>query len=136
MRRIRRSSLEPRVEIMPLIDVIFLLLTFFIYAMVLMVRVEILETNLQTFGNAEPAEARQAISIIVGLDGVIRVDTEPVEIPDLRRRLDDRLETKPEAVIYLGLEDGDGTTDRGPILTAIWDELANAGLEINFVGSP
>ncbi len=38
--RIRRPQHEARVEIMPLIDVIFLLLTFFIYAMVLMVRAE------------------------------------------------------------------------------------------------
>ena len=32
MRALRRSEHDTRVEIMPLIDVVFLLLTFFIYA--------------------------------------------------------------------------------------------------------
>ena len=36
MLTIRRTQNEARVEIMPLIDVIFLLLTFFIYSMVMM----------------------------------------------------------------------------------------------------
>ena len=43
MRPLRRSEHETRVEMMPLIDVVFLLLTFFIYAMVLMVRAEVQE---------------------------------------------------------------------------------------------
>ena len=40
MRALRRPDFDARIEIMPLIDVVFLLLTFFIYAMVLMIRAE------------------------------------------------------------------------------------------------
>ena len=121
---------------MPLIDVIFLLLTFFIYAMVLMVRVEILETNLQAYGQAEPAEPKPAVAIIIGLDGVVRVDTEPTDIALIREALAARLELKPDAVIYMGLEEGQSSTDRGPILTALWDELSDEGLEVILIGSP
>ena len=39
--RLRRNKPSFRVELTPLIDVIFLLLTFFIYAMVLMDRIEL-----------------------------------------------------------------------------------------------
>ena len=40
MRPVRRHDHTPRVEMMPLIDVVFLLLTFFIYAMVVMVELK------------------------------------------------------------------------------------------------
>ena len=55
MRAIRRTDHEMRIEIMPLIDVIFLLLTFFIYAMVLLVRAEMLPMELPEFTSAAPA---------------------------------------------------------------------------------
>ena len=42
MHPIRRTEHETRIEMMPMIDVIFLLLTFFIYAMALMIRAEML----------------------------------------------------------------------------------------------
>ena len=48
---IRRTDHEARVEIMPLIDVIFLLLTFFIYAMVLMVRAALLPVEMHGFSS-------------------------------------------------------------------------------------
>jgi biopolymer transport protein ExbD len=37
MQAVRHNDLSARIEMLPLIDVIFLLLTFFIYSMVLMV---------------------------------------------------------------------------------------------------
>ena len=40
MLRLRRSEPQISIELMPLIDVIFLILTFFVYAMVMMVRLE------------------------------------------------------------------------------------------------
>jgi len=40
--RIRRSQHDVRIETMPLIDVVFLLLTFFIYAVAVMDRVDAL----------------------------------------------------------------------------------------------
>ena len=54
MLRIRRNTHDFRIEIMPLIDVIFLLLTFFIYAMVLMVRAELLPVEMHAFASGEP----------------------------------------------------------------------------------
>ena len=51
MLTIRRTDHEMRIEIMPLIDVIFLLLTFFIYAMVLMVRAELLPVEMHQFSS-------------------------------------------------------------------------------------
>ena len=51
MRPLRRTDHDTRVEMMPLIDVGFLLLTFFIYAMVLMVRAEVLPVPLESYAS-------------------------------------------------------------------------------------
>ena len=63
MRALRRPQHETRIEIMPLIDVIFLLLTFFIYAMVLMVRAELLPVEMHAFASGEPAQVPPAVAI-------------------------------------------------------------------------
>ncbi|HIB02032.1 MAG TPA: hypothetical protein EYO31_09310 [Phycisphaerales bacterium] len=65
MRPIRRTDYDTRIEMMPLIDVIFLLLTFFIYAMVLMVRAEILPVPLESYISGTTAEPRQTISVTI-----------------------------------------------------------------------
>ncbi|MCA9295383.1 MAG: biopolymer transporter ExbD [Phycisphaerales bacterium] len=121
---------------MPLIDVIFLLLTFFIFAMVLMVRAELLPFELQTFITGEPATPAPAITISIDLDGAIFVDREPVTLDTVREVVTTRAAELPDARLYLALADGNGTTDRGPVLTALWDALKDAGLGISFVGKP
>lgn len=134
--RLRRPNLEARVEIMPLIDVIFLLLTFFIYAMVLMVRAELLPMELQQFAAGKPAEPAPAATISILLDGTIHFNRQPTKIEELLDHIEVAQVENPDTVIYLALADGQGSVDRGPILTAMWDQLKESGLEINFVGRP
>jgi biopolymer transport protein ExbD len=136
MLSLRRPDHEARVEIMPLIDVIFLLLTFFIYAMVLMVRAELLPIELQAFASGTPARPASAATISILRDGTIHFNREPITLDDVRGRIDTARTEDPETVLYLALEDGEGSVDRGPLLTALWDRLQGAGLEIHFVGRP
>jgi len=136
MRAIRRSSLDARVEIMPLIDVVFLLLTFFIYAMVLMVRAEILPVPLETYFSSTPAEPKPSIAITLGVDGHVYVGQESVQVESLGKTLAAKKETQPNAVVYLLVEDGEAVIDRGPILTSVWDHLRAEDLEIFLVGNP
>ncbi|MHC5023859.1 MAG: ExbD/TolR family protein [Planctomycetota bacterium] len=136
MLRIRRPEDELRIEIMPLIDVIFLLLTFFIYAMVLMIRAELLPVELQRFEAGTPASPEPAAIIAILLDGSIQVNREPAVLDDVLDRIRAAQAEDPDTVIYLALAAGDSAVDRGPILTALWDRLSLAGLEINLVGRP
>ncbi|MBT4530705.1 MAG: biopolymer transporter ExbD [Phycisphaerae bacterium] len=136
MRPIRRSEHETRVEMMPLIDVVFLLLTFFIYAMVLMVRVEVLPVPLESYISGAPAEVRPSISVTIAVDGNIYVNKTVVSLQDVAITVSDRLEKTPDAAIYLVIEDGDSIIDRGPLLTGTWDRLRQQGLEIFLVGAP
>ena len=80
MRPLRRTEHDTRVEIMPLIDVVFLLLTFFIYAMVLMVRVEVLPVPFESYISGETATPKPAISITIAIDGNVYIDTTVVTL--------------------------------------------------------
>ena len=136
MRSIRRSEHEARIEMMPLIDVVFLLLTFFIYAMVLMVRVEVLPVPLESYVSGTPAEVRPSISVTIAIDGNTYVNSTVVPIENIASAVREQLVESPDAAIYLVVEDGTAVTDRGPLLTGTWDALRREGLEIFFVGAP
>ena len=136
MRPLRRSEHETRVEMMPLIDVVFLLLTFFIYAMVLMVRAEVLPVPLESYVSGTLAEPRPSISVTIAVDGNIYVNKTIVDVDSVASAVAMELEDEPEAVIYVVVEDGVATVDRGPLLTGTWDKLRHKGLEIFLVGAP
>lgn len=136
MRPIRRTEHDARIEIMPMIDVVFLLLTFFIYSMVLMVRAEILPVPLETYITGTPAEPRTSIAITIAVDGHVYIGKEQVAIEKVSQLVSVKHDAKPDAVIYLILEDGEAVQDRGPMLTGIWDQLRANGLEIFLVGAP
>jgi biopolymer transport protein ExbD len=121
---------------MPLIDVVFLLLTFFIYAMVLMVRAEVLPVPLESYVSGETAEPRPTISITIAIDGNIYVGQTIVPLNDVAQAVLSKAQEKPSAAIYLVVEAGDSEIDRGPLLTGTWDQLRSQGLEIFLVGAP
>ena len=119
-----------------MIDVIFLLLVFFIYAMVLMVRVDLVPMELHSFETGQPAEPAPAATISIDLTGTIFLDRQEVTLGDLAARVEERKAFDPATVIYLAVADGIGTTDRAPILQDVWDRLRPTGLTINLVGRP
>ena len=119
-----------------MIDVIFLLLVFFIYAMVLMVRVDLVPMTLHAFETGEPAEPLPAATISIDLAGGLFLDREPVELGAIAERVLARVAEDPDTVLYLAVAEGEGEVDRAPILQDVWDHLRPTGLEINLVGRP
>lgn len=136
MLRLRRAEPDMRIEMMPLIDVIFLILTFFVYAMVLMVRVDVLPVPLESYASGESAESDPAIAVTLRLDGSIFVGQEETGADGMLDAIASAQADAPETIVYLVLEAGDGTTDRGPRLTSVWDRLHRAGIDIKLVGTP
>jgi biopolymer transport protein ExbD len=135
MLTIRRTQDEPRIELMPMIDVIFLLLTFFIYAMVLMIRAELLPMEMQEFKSGEPARPSPAITLSIDKAGDIYCNRQAVSIDDVVGRLKGELANQPGAIIYLAA-DARGDTDRLPVFLELYDRLAFAGMDVNLVGKP
>jgi biopolymer transport protein ExbD len=62
----------------PLIDVVFLLLTFFVFSLVLLSRVSVVDLDLPTLGSGGQGEAPQAVVVAVDNEGMVFVDGQPV----------------------------------------------------------
>ena len=136
MLRLRRSEPQISIELMPLIDVIFLILTFFVYAMVMMVRIDMLPVPLESYASGESPDPKPALAVTLRLDGGVYVGQDLTGLNDMIGAIEKAQLADPELVVYLVLEDGDGTLDRGPLLTAAWDQLHRAGIDIQLVGAP
>jgi biopolymer transport protein ExbD len=130
---LRRTGDDARIEIMPLIDVIFLLLTFFIYAMVLMIRAELLPVQMQAFVSGEPAQPAPAVTITLDGAGSLFVDRERVTLDTVLERLEMAKRRDPKTVIYLAAEE-EGAADRLPTFLSLYDRLRSAGMEVKLVG--
>ncbi len=147
MRTVRRHDLSPRVEIMPLIDVIFLLLTFFIYSLVTMVQAEILPVQLQTLTTGEAAKPASIVAVTIDAQGSLYLNRVLIDVERLDQRLSEiaQLDEKPK--LFLALEDTlstareqepgavGGIVDRGPLLISLIERVRRAGIEdFNIVG--
>ena len=80
------ASKKARIEMLPLIDIVFLLLVFFIYAMLSMAVHRGLPVELPTSSTAE-IDKKLVLSVTVKADGSIYVDEEPVALTELTRVL-------------------------------------------------
>ncbi len=135
MLTIRRTENDARVEIMPLIDVIFLLLTFFIYAMVMMVRAELLPVELHSFASGEPTTVAPAVSFTIDRNGSLYLDRDPIALDAILDRLSALRIADPSTLVYVAAEKF-GEQDRLPTFLDLYDLLSRAGLTIKLVGSP
>lgn len=110
MRRVRRSSELARVEMMPLIDVVFLLLTFFIYSLMVTVQAEVLPVALSPVGTGEAAQPRELVAITIDAEGDFYFDREPISSEALDQRLE-ALAAQPRdqrPALYVAMEESLG----------------------------
>ena len=69
MRRVRRTPIHPRIELIPLIDVMTFLLTYFIFATATLMRVDLVPMQLRSYQSGKSATPAPAVTISVDLDG-------------------------------------------------------------------
>jgi biopolymer transport protein ExbD len=137
--RLRRPASPFHVDLTPLIDVVFLLLTFFIYAMVLMDRIELVPLELKPLEAGESvADAAPPPARTLSLDGSggLYLDREPIALDQVVSTLQATLEEAPDTVLYLAVSDEVGPTDRIPMLLELWNQLRLAEIPIKMVGRP
>lgn len=136
MPRLRPHDYAPRLEMMPLLDVVFLLLTFFIYSFVVMIRADALSVGLTpvTTGGSPGEAAIQLLTLDAG--GGFIYDGQPLEATQLDTLLRDLAADPAGPTLYVSLTQ-DGEADRGPIVWELLQRVQEAGLE-NFaiVGPP
>lgn len=124
---------EVRLEMTPLIDVVFLLLTFFVFSIVLMVRAERLEIVVPELAQGEAVEAGSGITVSVTREGGYFVNQDPVGIDELASLVRARLVERPGAGLSIAADEG---APWGSVM-AVVERLKAEGLTtFNLIGSP
>lgn len=134
MFRIRRTAHEPRIELAPMIDVMLFLLTFFIYSVMMMERVDLVPMEMRTYRSGQAATPAPAATISVDLDGRLYLDRIPVSLEAIAAELGRMRDEAPDLVVYLALADGESSIDRSALLLDVWDRLQPGGFNLNIVG--
>lgn len=133
MRRIRRTSTEPRLELTPLIDVVFLLLTFFVFSLVLMERVNLLRIDLPVLGAGERSGSPETITLLLDASGRLYLNAEPVEPGAVADRIRALREGRDDMPLFIATDEGGRTGD----LLRLLDRLSAEGItEFSFIGRP
>ncbi|MFQ5483709.1 MAG: ExbD/TolR family protein [Desulfobacterales bacterium] len=100
MRIDRPAIRRARIEMLPLIDIVFLLLVFFIYAMLSMAVHRGLPVVLPTSSTAK-VDKKLLLSVSIKSDGTIYVDEAKVQIENLTKVLAERAKEKTEPGVLL-----------------------------------
>ncbi len=136
MRRFLHHHDEVRLELTPLIDVVFLLLTFFIFSLVVMVRANLLPVELIGIGSGEPAAGEPLQAVTIDRDGHYFLNQQPIETDALRAHLEELAKQDKPPRLYVGIE-STGSVDRGPLLLQLIELAKQAGLnDLAFIGPP
>ena len=122
---------RPRIEMIPLIDIVFLLLVFFIYAMLSMVVQRWLKVELPTASTAQ-VDRREYVTITLTKDNAVYVDDEPVPLNRLVDRVVARLAASDKDLpVFIN---GDRKAALG-VAVQVLDDLRAAGINEVFITS-
>lgn len=117
----------------PLMDVIFLLLTFFVFSLTLLVRAQVLGVSLPSLTAAEDAKPSPTITVALDAAGACTVDGEPVALDGLVEVLRQRRAAQPGARLLIAADVG----SRSGELLKLVDTLSAAGMrDFALVGRP
>lgn len=115
----------------PLIDVVFLLLTFFVFSMALLVRAEVLDLRLPAVtGGAAP---RDVVTVAIDREGQLFVDGQATTLADVAVQAEGRLEERAGAALVVAVDE---TVDSGALVEVMM-ALQAAGLsDFGIIGRP
>ncbi|HEY5870889.1 MAG TPA: biopolymer transporter ExbD [Candidatus Tectomicrobia bacterium] len=123
MRIARQESAKARIEIIPMIDVIFFLLVFFMVSTLSMTINRGLPVNLPTAATSQK-DIRDNVSLTVTQDGKMFLNKEPVTLQDMGTRVRAALVSDPQLAVVIN---ADGHVLHSTVVD-ILDELRQAGV--------
>jgi biopolymer transport protein ExbD len=133
MQRIRRVREQPTLDLAPLIDVIFLLLTFFVFSLAMAVQLRITEVRLPTGGLGDPVADQKSTLVALLADGSTTIDGQPVTLDALPDALTRALQDTPDLVVYVAADESAPARD----LFALMDAFASARISnLRFLRAP
>jgi biopolymer transport protein ExbD len=121
---------------MPLLDVVFLLLTFFIFSFVVMIRADALSVGLAPVATGTSAAAGRIELLTIDADGGFTFAGRSLDDVGVETLLADFAADPQRPTLYVSLAD-EGATDRGPVVWGFLQRVEQAGLDnLVFVGPP
>lgn len=122
--RSRRSEREPRLMIIPMIDIIFFLLVFFMMNTLFMVQQNVLPVQLPSAKSAESQPAKQ-VAITVSKDGNVWINSKKIQLNEFRTLIHQEIKNEPNAVFVLR---ADRVVPHGQVIE-VMDEMKIAGVK-------
>jgi len=114
---------KTRLEIIPLIDVMFFLLASFMMVSLTMTKQQTIKVNLPVAAASQSDFKPDMINIGVSAAGDLFIDKEPMSLPALEQRLKDRYAKDAQTPVYIS---GDGDTRHADMIRAL-DAVRRAG---------
>jgi biopolymer transport protein ExbD len=141
MRRIRRNDAPPRFELTPMLDVVLLILTFFIYCVVLMRYVEVLPVSFTKLNPTGEGASGTMRAITIDRKGDLYFNRERVSLDELDARLAQLKQNQAPGAerapqVALAMEEAQGAADRGPIYVQVLERVKASGVGLLIVGQP
>lgn len=121
-KRDRHSA--PRIEIIPLIDIMFFLLATFVMVSTSMIRNQGIGVKLPAANTGKAIEREDSVSVSVRESGEILFDRAPVSLDELRGRLFEVRSKRPDTRVFI---QGDGRASVQSLVKAL-DEVRRSGL--------
>lgn len=115
---------EPKFMIIPMIDIIFFLLVFFMISTMTMVQQNTFKVGLPQASSAQ-LDMTQHVNVTVMLDGSVAFNKETMDTEQLVRRTQIELQRNPDLQVILN---GDKDVNYGQVI-ATFDALKQAGVK-------
>ncbi|MEH2390813.1 MAG: biopolymer transporter ExbD [Nostoc sp.] len=97
-------DLPPFINVVPLIDVMFALLTFFIMSTLFLTRSEGLPVNLPKAATAKEQQIPTKVTITVDEKGQISLNRDPIAVNDLAGRVRTLVGSNPDALVIINAD--------------------------------
>jgi biopolymer transport protein ExbD len=123
MRIPRKEPQKARIEIIPMIDVIFFLLVFFMVSTLSLTINRGLPVNLPTAATSQKA-MRENVTLTVRQDGTMFLNKAPITLQDMGQRVKAAMVTDPQLTVVIN---ADGQVRHSTVVD-ILDELRSAGV--------
>ena len=104
MRPINEPEDRFEINILPMIDVIFSILAFFIISSLFLTRSQGLPVDLPSAQTAEPKQSVQ-LNITIESDGKMFLDRQPIELNELKGALTEKIKPDSESVVIINADE-------------------------------
>ena len=116
---------KSRIEIIPLIDIMFFLLASFMMVSLQMQKIRTVRASLPTATLARASEKPDMITVKVDINGRVSVDKQEMSFPDLHRLLTNRFAANTNLPVYIT---GQKETTHGSMIYVL-DFVRRAGIQ-------